>query len=551
MEAPSRKEMLRSAIDTRVFATHADRPIVSPSGMPMKWIFDFRKIMLRGEMLETITALAWSEIKSLAPFQVGGMETASLPLITALVLKGRESGHDINGFYIRKSRDKDGLQNNIEGDLNSQPVVLVDDILNSGQSILKQINILEKEGLHVKAVFVILRFRARAYYAELEQRGVRILSLFELSDFPTARLEDTPPRALHDRLVFEVVWRSTGKDANFFHVLPKSGPAVDGERVYMGDDRGRMRAFCKASGETLWEFKTLLGEGAKRIFSSPAIENDMLFFGAYDGNVYALNVQDGRARWVYRDADWVGSSPCVSPRQQTVFIGLEFGLWSKRGGIAALDARTGKLRWSYRIPSLVHASPAVSDSLGVVICGSNSGDVYCLDTSTGKLIWKYSVGSEVKASCVFDDSRSLVFFGCFDGYVHVVDVRTGTLVRTLETLGPIFSTPALDHDRLFVGSTDKNVYSFHVDTGKIAWKFRTRGRVFSSPHVAGQSVFVGSNDGIMYELDKDTGKELGIFPATERIVNKIAHDPASGLLYVPTHANDLYCLRRRQPNTIE
>ncbi len=37
----------------------------------------------------------------------------------------------------------------------------------------------------------------------------------------------------------------------------------------------------------------------------------MLFFGSYDGKIYALNSADGSFVWSYQTGDWVVSSPAV------------------------------------------------------------------------------------------------------------------------------------------------------------------------------------------------------------------------------------------------
>ena len=68
--------------------------------------------------------------------------------------------------------------NQFEGDIHlDKSTILVDDIINSGNSILKQIIALENEGIKVTAVLCILIFHSESWYEELQKRNIKIYSL--------------------------------------------------------------------------------------------------------------------------------------------------------------------------------------------------------------------------------------------------------------------------------------------------------------------------------------------------------------------------------------
>jgi outer membrane protein assembly factor BamB len=73
-----------------------------------------------------------------------------------------------------------------------------------------------------------------------------------------------------------------------------SSPAVAGDRLFVGDDRGRFYALDARRGTPLWEFKP--GEG---IATSPLIIGDTVYFGTETGDLYGLNRQDGSRRWKF------------------------------------------------------------------------------------------------------------------------------------------------------------------------------------------------------------------------------------------------------------
>src|SRR5690606_30211085 len=117
-------------------------------------------------------------------------------------------------------------------------------------------------------------------------------------------------------------------------------------------------ALHQRDGSVAWKYKIRsLNSSGKNILSSPALHDEKVFFGAYDGNVYALSVHDGNPHWIYRGADWVGSSPAVAVSHNTLFVGLEFGLFKKHGGVVALDTKNGETKWEYISKAYTHASP--------------------------------------------------------------------------------------------------------------------------------------------------------------------------------------------------
>ena len=542
-------QRLKTALSERAFKTDREHRMVSTSGDPVVWFLDFRSILLESGVLDDTASLMWERLKHLQPFQVGGLETSAIALVAAIVMTARREKVELNGFYIRKSRKKDGMQRTIEGTLDTNDVVLVDDGINSGRSIVRQIELLRRIGKKVRAICVLVRFRDRSFYRFFEEQGIEVISLLTLDDIPeTGGISSYGTTSASESLTapkssFTVQWRFESNDPVFFHVLPKSAPCIDADHVYFGADNGTFWALNKTDGSVAWKYKTLFGTaGGKRIFSSPAVADTTVYFGAYDGNFYALDTLNGSVRWIYREADWIGSSPCVAPDLGVVFIGLEFGLWNKQGGIAALDMKTGEKRWWYQDNSLTHSSPAYSKRHALVVVGSSSGTVHAFDARTGKHRWDVKTNGAVRAGFAFDEKRGYVCFGSEDGFIYAVSVRDGAIVHKIESLEPLYSTPLVAGDRLYMGGLDKRMLCIDLGSGSVVWQSWTHARIFSSPTLIGDAIFFGSNDGRLYKLDAMTGKEIAYFQATERIVNKIAYDPETKRIFLPTYANEIYCL---------
>lgn len=537
---------LKTTIQREVLVFAKDGALtIDPQGEPMDWMFDFRSILLRADVLEMYAELFWEECGNRYPFQVAGLETVALPLLAAIVLKGKERGTPVNAFYMRKSRKPYGLQKIIEGKITDEPIILVDDIMHSGGSFIKQIEYLKKENKKPSCIFAVVRFHELSHYTFAHNQGIDVVAPIPLSEFG---LSVSAPQPKTDYDAFSTTWvKRYSKTPNYFYRIPKSAPVIDEKNIYFGSDDGVMRSLTQTDGSIVWEYK-ILGRGAagKTIFSSPTLFNNTIYFGAYDGNFYALDAETGKKKWIYFDADWIGSSPCVAEDLNTVYVGLEFGLFRKRGGIVALDATTGEKKWEYiSMPEYTHASPTYSKKYNAVAIGSNDGFMYLFRATDGELLWKVPTGGEIKAAPTFDEKRGLLVFGSFDGNIYVMNVENGATVFSIPTKINIYSTPLVSGDRAYATGLDKNIYCINLDTRAVEWKFECGSRLFASPELINGHIYVGSNDGRLYEFDADTGKNTAFFQTSERITNRIAYNKDTKRFFVLTYAGDLYCLERK------
>ncbi len=112
--------------------------------------------------------------------------------------------------------------------------------------------------------------------------------------------------------------------------------------------------------------------------SSPTVANGVLYIGALDGTVYALNASTGAKLWSYKTGGRVDSSPAVA--NGVVYVGsYDYNLY-------ALNASTGAKLWTYHTGWLVDDSPSVAN--GVVYFGGGDGYVYALNARSRGLLWR-------------------------------------------------------------------------------------------------------------------------------------------------------------------
>ncbi|WP_343731674.1 hypothetical protein [Duganella sp.] len=160
------------------------------------WQFYLRSALLDARSLLTISQHFWrrygGEYRD-APFQIAGVESAAVPVITALVCSAAERGITLNAFTIRKNRKDYGRRNLIEGTPNDLPVLFIDDLTSPlHNAFWHAVHALSTHGLMLAGhAYVVVRKQERAVSPLIATSigTVRVESLFTLDDFQL-ELED-------------------------------------------------------------------------------------------------------------------------------------------------------------------------------------------------------------------------------------------------------------------------------------------------------------------------------------------------------------------------
>jgi len=193
-----------------------------------------------------------------------------------------------------------------------------------------------------------------------------------------------------------------------------------------------------------WKFKT-----GDCISSSPAVVDDVVYFGSWDNHLYAVDATTGEEKWKFETANWVYSSPVVSDGV------VYFGSYDKH--LYAVDIKTGEERWKFQTEGVPN-SPAVVD--GVVYFGSDENHLYAVDIKTGKEKWKFKTGDEVSSPIV---SEGVVYFGSWDKHLYAVDEKTGEEKWKFKTGEHISSSPTLSDGVVYFGSRDSHLYAVDIE----------------------------------------------------------------------------------------
>jgi len=162
------------------------------SGATSDLYIDCRVVATMPRAMRAIGALMLHELRDLPDVRgVGGLAIGADPIAAAVAFSSLDPtlglGREIPMFMVRKEPKGHGTGKQVEGAFPPEegaPVVVVDDALTTGGSILQAIQAVEREtkAKVVRAVLIVDRLEGGAQ--RLEGMGYEVRSIFTREDFP-------------------------------------------------------------------------------------------------------------------------------------------------------------------------------------------------------------------------------------------------------------------------------------------------------------------------------------------------------------------------------
>ena len=277
-----------------------------------------------------------------------------------------------------------------------------------------------------------------------------------------------------------------------------------------GSDKGghMSAAMIEAAAPThqlAWQFTC-----EDEVRSSPMVHNGVLYIGAYDNNLYALDASSGRFLWKYPTEGGICVTPCAENGK------LLFG--SEDQIFYALSERTGRITWSCPTDGRIRSSAMAA--YGHVFFGSDDGRLYGANIDSGRVIWKFQAGGSIRCRPLLVEE--IIVFVSEDAQIYAVDMGSGELRWRQRANRGMVSSPCLGEGLIYVGSRDWHLYAYNARSGWPVWRFRTNNMVISSPALAGNLVVFGSTDSYLYAVDAKSGRLQWRFQTDGQIVSSPA-----------------------------
>lgn len=265
--------------------------------------------------------------------------------------------------------------------------------------------------------------------------------------------------------------------------------------------------------------KSLTAVFSKSVAATSEADPLRLRLDADNGTVFVVNpngeveAYQGKQRLWQKKISKSGLSSGVEAKDGLVIVG------SQKGQLFALDQATGEQKWSVQLtgallaPSLIHA--------GRVITVANDGTVFAHEAETGKQAWTYSLPNvqfslRGQAAPVALDQRN-VLIASANAYIYAIDALTGAprMQRRMavsdgrsdiQRLIDIDGEPSVAGQFLVTSSFQGQVTAMDLASQQVIWSEDASST--QRPEVAGNGVFVAQNDGKITAYEITTGQKL-------------------------------------------
>src|SRR5690606_13835157 len=348
------------------------------SGIESPFYVDLRPLSSSPQLLKTLSNNLLELVEN-SPFElICGVPYAALPMGTTMSLA---SGIPL--IIKRKENKGYGTKRMVEGVYSDgQNCLLVEDVITSGQSLLETIDEIEREGLKVTDLVVVLD-REQGGIKKLQDKGYKVHTLFtihevidilhryhRLSDAEMARVKNflnnppAPPQMKRVSLENKKIQHPVGKKLVELALKKKSNliasadVITSNELIKLAQEVGDHVVALKLHTDIIKDFSFELIHQLKEI----AKEKEFLLFEdrkfADIGNTQELQFKEG----VYKIADWadmVTAHPIAGEESLKVFEHV--------GVVAIVEMSSkGTLTDDYYITKALNVAENSSNVMGVV-----------------------------------------------------------------------------------------------------------------------------------------------------------------------------------------
>jgi orotate phosphoribosyltransferase len=165
--------------------SYEEGEFILKSGKKSNFYIDARETTLNPEGMYLAGEIIYKMVREIPGVEAaGGVSVGADPLVCATVMSAYHRNDNLKGFFIRKEPKGHGRNLWIEGAKNLKKgmnVVILEDVITTGSSSLKAVEITEQEGFNVKGIIALLD-RLEGGRESIESKGYILKTIFNLMD---------------------------------------------------------------------------------------------------------------------------------------------------------------------------------------------------------------------------------------------------------------------------------------------------------------------------------------------------------------------------------
>lgn len=181
-----KRERLIEIIKERSFQYRSKPEFRLASGALSNFYFNMKKTTQSPEGMHLVGEMVFEKIRELElhPDAIGGLTLGADPIAYAVAMHSYVAGEPIEAFVIRKEPKGHGLGLQMEGNVKTgDRVIIIDDVITTGGSTIKAINVARENGLLIDAVIVLVDRCEQNGRQNIEALGCPVYQILTVNDF--------------------------------------------------------------------------------------------------------------------------------------------------------------------------------------------------------------------------------------------------------------------------------------------------------------------------------------------------------------------------------
>lgn len=214
----------------------------------------------------------------------------------------------------------------------------------------------------------------------------------------------------------------------------RAAPVVDDQQVFVRTSDGKLTAISLSDGTVQWTVSRRVPALSLTGNSEPLVRGDLVYSGFDDGRIAAFNRVNGSTVWEVTVSNPSGRTEIermVDLDGQFILRDGVIYISSYQGRLVAIQALDGNVLWSRKFSSF---QTIEADDEALYLSSDNS-HLWSIDRRTGSAFWMQDIlhARKITAPVLIDDK---LVVADLEGYVHWFDKSDGALtgrVRPTDT----------------------------------------------------------------------------------------------------------------------
>ncbi len=245
-----------------------------------------------------------------------------------------------------------------------------------------------------------------------------------------------------------------------------SSPILYNSDLYYGDDFGNVHKVNSATGSG----KVLLNIEAKvAIHAGVCIKDDILYFGDWNGTVYAYSLKGEFFLWAQNTFDEKPYSSYGSIITKPLIYKNKLYVGARNYDFTVLNIKDGSFAWQFNEPTggWITGTPLiVNDTL--YMGGSDNKAMIAFNANNGEVYWEFKSKQNIFCKPIyregvlfFTDGDSYNHFNG-EGYLYAINATNGVAMSTIELGRNSYSSPIINANMIYFGAFDGKIHAISI-----------------------------------------------------------------------------------------